>query len=166
VVAALRKARVRFVVIGVAGAYYARTASALVRTWDTELLLPTDARNALRAWRALEVGDEPVDRPRDLRLARAICERRALVRARGRGLEIDLSLVMGSFRFARVYEARRHFVVDGVRIPVADLRHIVRSKAEAGRPKDRLFLATHSEALKGVLARPLGRRGSATRRPK
>jgi hypothetical protein len=34
---------------------------------------------------------------------------------------------------------------------VARLRDIVASKAQAGRPKDRLFLATHEEALKELM---------------
>ena len=34
-----------------------------------------------------------------------------------------------------------------IAIPVARLSHIVESKARAGREKDRLFLATHREAL-------------------
>jgi len=38
-------------------------------------------------------------------------------------------------------------------VPVARLRHIVESKAAAGRPKDRLFLATHEEALRDLLRR-------------
>ena len=45
----------------------------------------------------------------------------------------------------------RMFVVDGVEIPVARLTHIVESKAAAGREKDRLFLATHAEALRQLL---------------
>ena len=42
-------------------------------------------------------------------------------------------------------------------VPVASLKDIVVSKAAAGRPKDRLFLATHEEAL-----RELGRRRRGT----
>jgi len=37
--------------------------------------------------------------------------------------------------------------VEGVAIPVARLRHIVQSKTLLGRDKDRLFLATHADAL-------------------
>jgi hypothetical protein len=40
------------------------------------------------------------------------------------------------------------FEIDGIEVPVASLAHIIRSKAAAGRPKDRLFLATHAEALR------------------
>jgi hypothetical protein len=46
-----------------------------------------------------------------------------------------------------VWRERREFVIDGARIPVARLLHIVTSKHTAGRDKDRLFLATHRDAL-------------------
>ena len=42
------------------------------------------------------------------------------------------------------------FRVEGVEIPVVRLTHIVTSKAKANRPKDRLFLETHAEALKDL----------------
>jgi hypothetical protein len=38
-----------------------------------------------------------------------------------------------------------------VEIPVARLTDIVRSKRTAGRDKDRLFLATHAEAIRDLL---------------
>jgi hypothetical protein len=44
-------------------------------------------------------------------------------------------------------------LVDGVEIPVARLLHIVESKGAAGRDKDRLFLATHRDALQQLLRR-------------
>lgn len=156
----LRRGRVRFVVIGVWGAnYYARDGSVVFTTEDRDLFLPPDARNALRAWQActtcgfdLWVGDEPLDFPRDQALAREIVKRRALVRATGEdGPTVDLTLVMAGFTFPRVYAERRTFRVDGIRVDVARLRDIVASKAAAGRPKDRLFLATHEEALAGLL---------------
>jgi hypothetical protein len=42
-------------------------------------------------------------------------------------------------------------VIEGVTIPVARLLHIVTSKHAAGRDKDRLFLATHRDALEQLL---------------
>jgi hypothetical protein len=157
---ALSIRRVRYVLIGVAGAnYYAQAASVIFTTQDYDFFLPPDATNLLGAMQACEdVGlalwsrNEPLDSPRDLWLAERIVERRALVRATDdRGLDVDLTLVMASFDFETVWTARRSFVVDGVEIPVASLSHIVRSKAAAGRDKDRLFLATHAEALKRLL---------------
>lgn len=159
-VASLNGRGVRFIVIGVSGAnYYATSGSSLFVTADRDLYLPLEPANALAAWAACESvglelwsGREPLDTPRDLGLAQAIVERQALVRASdGRGLEIDLTLVMAGFEFEQVWSERRVFRAEGVEIPVARLRHIVESKAAAGRPKDRLFLASHEEALRGLL---------------
>jgi hypothetical protein len=159
-VAALHAAHVRFVLIGVWGAnFWARSASTVFTTQDYDLLLPLDADDVLRAWRVCEqaglrlwVGDEPLDEPRDLALARRVVDRRALVRATdGRTLDVDLTLTMSGFDFETVWRDRRSFRAEGIDIPVARLRHIVESKAAAGRPKDRLFLATHEEALRDWL---------------
>ena len=159
VAAALNRAAVRFVVIGVAGAnYWARAGNTVFMTRDIDLFLPLDPDNTVNAWQAAErtgldlfVGEEPLDRPRDLLLAQRIVERRALVRAAdAQGLEVDLTLVMAGFEFEPVFERRRTFLVEGVPIPVALLRDIVASKAAAGREKDRLFLATHAEALRSL----------------
>jgi len=67
-------------------------------------------------------------------------------------------------RFLRLagllHEAKARFVVIGVwganrvedvEIPVARLSSIVASKAKANRPKDRLFLETHAEALRQLV---------------
>ena len=148
--------------MGVAGTnYYAQAARVIFTTQDYDLFLPPDPDNLLKAWGSCEtVGlslwaeSEPLDIPRDRWLAEQIVKRRALVRATdGRGLDVDLSLVMAGFDFETVWRDRRAFVVDGVDIPVARLRHIVESKAAAGRDKDRLFLATHAEALRSLLGR-------------
>lgn len=156
----LNEARVRFVLIGVAGAnLWARSAHTIFATEDYDLLLPLDPDNALRAWQASETaglqlfsGDEPLDHPRDRLLAERIVERRGLVRASdGAGLDIDFALVMAGFEFEEVFSRRRTFEVEGVPVSVARLRDIVASKAAAGREKDRLFLATHAEALKPLI---------------
>lgn len=158
-VAALLRAGVRFVVIGVGGAnYYARDASMTFTTMDRDLFLPPDPDNELRAWDTcieagfmLWSGDEPLGEPRDRWLAERVVERRMVVAATDRDLRVDLSLVMADFDFETVYEARRTFDVDGVPIPVARLSHIVESKRRVGRDKDLLFLATHEQALRDLL---------------
>jgi hypothetical protein len=155
----LKTAKVRFVVIGVAGAdYYARSAGLLFTTQDWDLFLPPDPLNALRAWRACEkaglelwLGREPLGRPLDRFLAERVVSNRALVRGHSLELQIDLALEMGGFEFDKVWRQRRVFKVGRVEIPVARLFHIVASKAATGRPKDRLFLATHEEALRSLL---------------
>lgn len=83
--------------------------------------------------------------------------RRALVRARGNDLLIDLTLVMAGFEFDEVWARRRTFEVQDVDVPVAALSDIVASKAAAGRPKDQLFLATHEDALRQLLGGRFGR---------
>ena len=159
-VAALNRKRVRFLVIGVWGVNYYGSGSTHFHTEDRDLFLPSDPRNELRAWQScrdegfdLWCGDEPLGEPMDRLLAEQVVSRRALVRADGHGLLVDLTLVMAGYAFDDVWARRRVFKVEGVALPVASLRDIVASKAAVGRPKDRLFLATHEEAL-----RELGRR--------
>jgi len=158
----LQEQNVRFVLIGVWGAnLYAITAGAVFTTEDRDLFLPPDPDNLVRAWQAAEAadftlwcGDEPLDVPRDRFLADAIIARRMLVRAGDEhSLLVDLTLVMAGFDFETVWNERRIFVVEGVEVPVARLSHIVQSKAAVGRDKDRLFLATHADALKQLLGR-------------
>jgi len=69
---------------------------------------------------------------------------------------------MAGFSFEEVWPRRRVFKVKRVDLPVASLKDIVASKAAAGRPKDRLFLATHEEALRELGRR---RRGTASTDP-
>lgn len=159
-VRALHERNVRFVLIGVWGAnFYATAGGTVFATEDRDLFLPLDPDNLLKAWESCEgaglslwSGNEPLDVPHDRFIADAVVTRHALVRATdGAGLQVDLTLVMGGFDFDAVWNERRTFVVDGVAIPVASLSHIIQSKAAAGRDKDRLFLATHAEALKQLL---------------
>lgn len=147
----------RYVLIGVAGAnYHALGGSTSFVTQDRDLFLPPDPANELLAWASchecgleLWCGDEPLGSPLDSWLAEAVVARGALVRATdGHGLDVDLTLVMAGFEFEAVWPERRTFVVDGIPLSVARLRHIIESKAAAGRDKDRLFLATHEEALR------------------
>jgi hypothetical protein len=158
--AALGDAGVRFVLIGVAGAnHWARSGATIFTTQDYDVLLPLDPDAVLAAWSAarsvgldLWSGGEPLGAPLDRWLAEQVVTRRALVRASdGRGLDVDLGLVMAGFDFETVWAARRVFLVDAVAVPVARLRHIIESKARTGREKDRLFLASHAEALRDLL---------------
>jgi hypothetical protein len=133
-------------------------------TEDVDLLLPLDPDNLVQAWSACEAcgfglfaGPEPLDQPRDRWLAERVVERKTLTRAAGASeLEVDLALSMSGYPFDVVWQERRTFVVSGVDVPVARLQHIVRSKHLAGRPKDRLFLATHYDALQQLLKKDRG----------
>jgi hypothetical protein len=159
---AFNERAVRFVVIGVWGAnFYAHSLMQTFATRDRDFFLPPDADNLLAAWQVCEAtglelscAGEPLDRPRDSFLAKAVIARRALTCATdGDRLLVDLTLMMGSFDFERVWAERRSFVVNGVDVPVARLTHIAESKAAAGRPKDRLFLETHKEVLDDLIRR-------------
>lgn len=157
---ALAAADVRYVLIGVSAAnFHAHLGGVVFSTVDRDVYLPPEPENLLRTWQACEgcgleltSSDEPLDRPRDLQLARWVIERRALTRATDHAdLHVDLTLVMAGFGFEEAWRERATFVLDGVEVPVARLKHIVASKAAAGRPKDHLFLATHLEALRELL---------------
>lgn len=148
---------VRFVGIGVWSAnLYGHDTGTLFGTEDCDLFLPLDPANELEAWTAartagfaLEAAGEPLGEPLDRLLAERVIERRALVSAISPDrYRVDLSLVMSGYTFDQVWASRREFELEGTSIPAAALEHIVRSKALAGRPKDRLFLATHAEALR------------------
>jgi hypothetical protein len=153
---------VRYLLIGVSGAnFYAPRPAPRFVTDDWDLFLPLDADNLVQAWAACEdagmelwLGNEPLDRPRDRWLADRIVERAALTRGTGPDdLKVDLTLVMKSYDFETVWNERRRFLVEGVEVPTARLTHIVTSKQAAGRDKDRLFLATHRDALEQLLKR-------------
>ena len=153
---------VRYVLIGVSGAnLYAPSGGSRFMTEDYDLFLPLDADNLAQAWTVCEdmglelwLGDEPLDRPRDRWLAGRMIERRALTRVTGPGeVQVDLTLVMKGFDFDTVWNDRRDFLIEGAEVSTARLLHIVQSKYAVGRDKDRLFLATHREALEQLLKR-------------
>ena len=160
---ALAARGIRYVLIGVSGAnLYAPAGQGAFVTRDYDLLLPLDADNLVGAWGACEagaldlwLGDEPLDRPRDRWLAERVIERRALTRVTGANeLLVDLTVVMKGFDFETVWDARRDFLIEGVPVPTARLLHIVESKQATGRDKDKLFLATHLDALQQLLKKP------------
>jgi hypothetical protein len=159
----LARRRVRYVLIGVSGAnLYAPAAQAIFTTEDIDLFLPLDADNLCEAWSACEdaglqlsSGGEPLDVPRDRWLAERVIARAAITRASGPDeLLVDLTLVMQGFDFDTVWAARREFLIEGVAVPTARLLHIIESKQAAGRDKDKLFLATHLDALQQLLKKP------------
>jgi hypothetical protein len=153
---------VRFVVMGVSGAnLYGPSGQAVFATEDFDLFLPPDADNLVNAWTACDdvgwnvwLNDEPLDRPRDRWLAERIVERRVLTRATGPDdFPVDLSLEMKGYDFETVWTERREFLIEDTAIPVARLLHIITSKHAVGRDKDKLFLATHRDALEQWLKR-------------
>jgi hypothetical protein len=164
---ALNDAGVRYVVIGVWGAnHYATSAGTVFRTEDRDLFLPSEPHNLLQCGEACAAAGlrlwgerEPLDQPVDRWLAERVVERRALTRASTSEIRVDLTLVMQGFEFETVWNERRTFRIEGEDIPVARLLHIVTSKHAAGRDKDRLFLATHREALEELLRQEDSKKG-------
>lgn len=157
---ALNQSGARYVLIGVGGVnFYALDAGTVFTTLDQDIFLPPDPDGLLSVWRACDdlglrllVGREPLDSPRDRWLAERVITGRTLVRATDDGaLAADLTMVMAGFEFDEVWEARRVFRIGRTEVPVARLEHIIRSKHAAGRDKDRLFLATHRDALEQML---------------
>lgn len=157
---ALGDRSVRFVLIGVSGAnHYALGGQDAFLTRDQDLFLPLDADNLVACWDACEAAGlelwsehEPLGRPRDRWLADRVIERRGLTRATGPdNFQVDLTLVMQGFDFDTAWAERRTFLIEGVELPVARLLHIIQSKHVANRDKDRLFLATHRDALEQLL---------------
>jgi hypothetical protein len=153
---------VRYILIGVSGAnLYGPTGQTIFTTEDFDLFLPLDPENLLNAWTVCDeagldlwTGNEPLDRPRDRWLAERVIQQRVLTRATGPSyLTVDLTLVMKGFGFESVWNERREFVLENTTLPVARLLHIVTSKHATGRDKDRLFLATHRDALEQLLKR-------------
>jgi len=150
---------VRYILIGVSGAnLYTPRAGVSFVTYDYDLFLPLDPDN-LVAWACCDdaglelwLHDEPLDQPRDRWLAERFVDRRLVSRVTGPDeLRVDLTLVMKGFEFEPVWAERRLFEIEGVEVPTARLLHIVQSKEAAGRDKDRLFLATHRDALEQLL---------------
>jgi hypothetical protein len=153
---------VRYLLIGVSGAnLYAPAHGDRFITSDFDLFLPANPDNLATAWACCEtaglelwLNDEPLDRPRDRWLAERMVARRALTIVTGPDeVRVDLTLVMQGFDFESVWAERRVFSIEGIAVPTARLLHIVQSKEAAGRDKDRLFLATHREALEQLLKR-------------
>ena len=159
---AFATAQVQYVLIGLSGAnLYAQTAAETFVTRDFDLFLPRDPDNLVKAWSCCDdiglelwLSNDPLDRPRDRWLAERIVERGIVTRVTGSNkFEADLTLVMKGFQFETVKELQRVFRIEGVEVPTARLLHIIQSKEAAGRDKDRLFLATHRDALEQLLKR-------------
>jgi hypothetical protein len=114
----LRHARVRFAVVGVASVnYYAQAAGQIFTTLDRDLFLPPVSANLLRCWRgclseglALWASEEPLGSALDRPLADQVVSNRALVRAVGRDLQVDLTLLWPGSSSTRFGERGASFV--------------------------------------------------------
>lgn len=156
--AALRRAGVRYVIVGVFGInFYARDAGSVFTTADCDLLLPADAATLRKALVALrrrgfrfEAGGEPLPEA-DPVVLKGIVRARANVIARKGGERMDLALGIAGCGFNALWRKRRRFKAEGVTLNVGPLADLVASKEKAGRPKDRVFLETYRAALEELL---------------
>jgi hypothetical protein len=160
----LEEAGVRYIIVGAFGVdLYARDAGCIIRTLDCDLLLPADpvvlglaVAVLKKLGYSMQAGGEPVDQ--DPELLRGIVRARGCIRAVRKGARIDLPLQIEGCRFQALWKKHRRIEVGGVRLRVAPLRDILRSKKLANRPKDRLFLAAYQDALRQLLEPPPRRR--------
>lgn len=140
--------------------HFAAEMAAAYSTSDCDILLrptPANLRRALREMRRagykLRVNDEPLIGLDDL-ILRRLLERRITVRAENtRGLPLDLLLDAKGFSFESWWSGRTSFRAGSVRIPCASLEHVLESKRQAGRDKDRALLALFQAAGKPVSTR-------------
>jgi len=154
--AALAKARVDYLLIGVMGInHYAEGPSQVYHTEDLDVLLSPSQAALRRACAALtSCGYELRSNgeslgPMDAFLARRILERRAVVNGfHSHGIGVDLVLEAAPFTFAQWKKRRRAFRVDRLRVYCADLQMLLKAKQTAARPKDKAFLALYKAARK------------------
>ena len=156
----LEVAGVRHLVIGAFGInLYAQAVGVVVNTADCDVLLPPDPDNLGRAVRILEelgyeleAGGEPLI-DADEAILRGIVRALACVRAVRESAHIDLPLGMAGADFESLWRDQREARIGNQVIRVAPLAALIRSKEIANRPKDRLFLEVHKDALLQALVR-------------
>jgi hypothetical protein len=126
----LERERVRFLLVRMGTGNLASPEGPVVRARYHDLFLPPDPENALRAWRCCDeaglelwAAGEPLGAPLDLWLAEHVVAGRVLVRATDRrGLLVDLRLLVDGFEFEDLWPERRHWVIDGVEVLVAQAK--------------------------------------------
>lgn len=156
---ALRDAGVRFLVVGGFGAelHFLHSANQIA-TQDMDLLLPANEAEVLRGLLALSNagfklrgGDEDV-LPDEV-VAAGIVRQAATLHALRRGERVDLMTWARGLDFEELWTRHRQFQVRNQPVPVAPLEAILRSKQEAFRLKDRLFLERFKESITEALER-------------
>ena len=160
----LSRAKIPYVIVGAFGVnLYAEEVGAVILTVDCDLLLPARTETLSKTLKVLrklgyafEAGGEPlVDETPDL--LKNIVRARACITARRKDARLDLALEIAGCRFEALWKRHRRFRIRGQTVRVAPLADLLRSKALADRPKDRLFLETYRDAL-GVLLTPRRRK--------
>lgn len=150
----LTKERVHYCVVGLLGAsFYGSTLS----TYDLDVLVePTKktlskVRSLLRKYGLSEVVvyQEKVLKPlpNDEQILK---KRMTILFVDPYGLSIDVMTQISGFNFVTVWKGRRKFLIQGQKIYVASLRHILLSKLKSGRQKDLLQVRQLKDLLKSL----------------
>lgn len=152
----LKTAKVDFLLVGaMALNHFAAETAGAYSTGDCDILLrptPGNLRRALRemirAGYELRVNDEPLVGSDDLVLRRLL-ESNAAIRAESaQGLPLDLLTNAKGFSFDEWWAGRTSFKAGFARIPCASLEHVLESKRQTGREKDKALLALFQAAGK------------------
>lgn len=153
---ALARAKVDFLLVGaLALDQFAPESAAVYSTLDCDILVRPALSHLRRAYKALQrggyslsAGGEPLP-PGDGLVLRRILEHRITARAEKEGsLPIDVLVDAIGYRFEAWWSGRKRFKVGRVTIPCASLEHVLESKRQAGRDKDKKLLALYAASLK------------------
>lgn len=153
------KKGIKYLVIGVSGInYYAKEPGTMFSTLDCDVLVKPEGKNIFLALKILEkngyqleANGEPIVGV-DIWLARKIIEHQAvIVSKKDNALRIDLVINGGRIPYSEWEKGKKKFIVDGVKVNVGDLRHLIRAKENSDREKDRKFLQLYKIQLKEML---------------
>lgn len=159
ILARLGRKKVEYLLIGVSGInFYADGPGSMIATQDVDILLKPVAGNMLAALKVfeaagyrLESNGEPLVGI-DGWLAERILERRAVVTAvKDDAFRVDMVTDGGGIPFQEWKKSVRVFEIEGVSVPVGDLSQLVQAKHNAGREKDKKFMALYGVQIKEML---------------
>lgn len=143
--------------------HFAPETAAVYATLDCDILLRPTIANVRKAYRtllrekyALSVGGEPLGKADELALRRILENKIAARAERADSLPIDMLIEAKGFGFQEWWAGRTYFKVGRVRVPCASLEHVLESKRQAGRDKDKKLLALYETAYKPLLRRRKG----------
>jgi hypothetical protein len=148
-VAALARAGVQFVIVGMGGInFYARNGAHAFATLDLDLLLAPESDNLRCALQALAAGgfsteagaEASLDWNDETSLANIVALGGGVTAIHEDGAQLDLMLPVRGFSYSDLAADARTFSVAGSRVRVGLLEKLLRSKELSDRPKDRKFL--------------------------
>lgn len=152
-IAELDKAKVEYVLVGMAGInFYARSASEAFVTYDHDLFLKPALENVAQALKIFrKFGYEtltPNGPVTERNLKEVLRKKKTVIAANQDGIVFELLFAVSGFVFQQLAEDASVFSDDGVLIRVGRLHKLLASKKAAGRPKDIQFLKRYEMLLK------------------